>query len=237
MGSGAGVTSYWQHICLQQGRCPSACPVVDSPVAVQKLKWWQSQIFTEILNDPNLVLKLTPINYWARLWPPLKAFQGPGPGYLKYHPHLWTVVCESKDPTQRSCFRSLSKAAEWVCTGSSQSSVPHTSSLCFLFWTGMAVGASKEWKQNALMLTVLRRGSEFCGTNAGWMSPRATAQGLNVPLGSGAQPARVRRYKYWQLNELRALFHYLSQDLWSEQSQKEISNNYKTCLYCYLQSC
>ena len=79
---------------------------------------------------PNLFLKLTPIDYWARLWSPLKAFQGPGTEYLKYHPHFWAVDCEPTDLTRQSCPRSLSKAAEWVCTGSSQSSAPLHSAFC-----------------------------------------------------------------------------------------------------------
>lgn len=171
-----------------------------------------------MVNIPNLFLKLTPIDYWARLWPPLMAFQGPGPGYLKYHLYFWAVGREPTDLPQepaQGCRQGLHRV----------STIFSVSSLCLLCWTGMAVGVSKEWKQNASVLTALGRGSEFCGTNAGQISPHATARGLNVPLGSGAQSIRVRRYEYWQLTELRVLFHYLPQDLCSEQSQNKIPNN------------
>lgn len=65
-----------------------------------------------MVNIPNLFLKLTPIDYWARLWPPLMAFQGPGPGYLKYHLYFWAVGRESTDLPQepaQGCRQGLHK--------------------------------------------------------------------------------------------------------------------------------
>lgn len=167
---------------------------------------------------PKPVSKVDPHRLLDQLWPPLKTFQGPGTGYLKYHPHFWAVDCESTDLAQepvRGCRVGLHRIF----------TIFSASSLCFLFWTGMAVDASKTWKWNASVLTVLGRRLEFCGTNAAWISPHATAHGLNVSLGSGAPSVRVRRYEHWQLPELRALFHYLFQDLHSEQNQNKIPND------------
>ena len=59
------------------------------------------------------------------------------------------------------------------------------------------------------------------------------AFGLQCPKG-----VRVRRYEYWQLTELTALFPYLSQDLHSEQSQNKIPNDLdiKPVVLCVLLS-
>lgn len=112
-----------------------------------------------MVNIPNLFWKLTPIDYWARLWPPLTAFQGPGPGYLKYHLYFWAVGRESTDLTRQSCPRSLPKAAGGVCTGSPQSSVPLHS----------AFSAEQAWQ-----LVCQRNGNEMPQCSQLWEEGRSS---------------------------------------------------------------
>lgn len=99
---------------------------------------------------------------------------------------------------------SLSKAAEWVCMGSSQS----PASLHFVFCAEQAVDASKEWKWNASVLIALRRGQSSVAQTL-VKSPSMLLHGNWMCLWTD----RVRRYEYWQLTERKALFNYLSQDL------------------------
>lgn len=159
------------------------------------------------------VFKVNPSDYWARLWPtppPMQAFQGAGfprhrlfkipPTFLSCR--LWINGSDPgelpQEPAQ-GCRVGLHR----ILTNFS------TSTLCFLFWTSMAVGLSKTWKWDASVFTAGRK-SEFCNTTSGQISPHATARGLNELLSSAAQPSRVRTYENWQLTELRAWFHYVS---------------------------
>lgn len=177
-----------------------------------------------MVNIPNLFFKVDPHWLLSQALTSLEGFPRPRHRIFKIPPVFLSCRSwvNSSDPAE------LPQEPAQGCRGGLHrvSTIFSASSLCFLCRTGMAVGASKEWKWNASVFTALGRGSEFCGTNAGQISLRATARGLNVPLGSGAQSIRVRRYEYWQLTELKALFHYLSQDLCSKQSQNKIPNNY-----------
>lgn len=121
------------------------------------------------------------------------------PRMFKTPPTFLICDCDSTDLTQQICPWSLSKTVEWVCTRSSQ---PPASLL-------PVCSARQAWQllsQRHGKLTVLDRLLEFCGTNDGPITPRA--HGLKVPLGSRVQSVGMRGREYWQMTELRALFHY-----------------------------